>query len=115
MNFQMRMLFYYVPLASGIGMACSGPIIKIYMCSQVSPEIVSLANILGVALSILINGAIHSERTMEMFRKKIHVAGNHAYSLLYNHLSDGRKLARIAIYRICNNGGNYWEFIYVGF
>ena len=47
MNFQMRMLFYYVPLASGIGMACSGPIIKIYMCSQVSPEIVSLANILG--------------------------------------------------------------------
>ena len=70
LNFQMRALFYYVPLASGIGMACSGPVIKIYMCSQVSPEIVSLANIIGVALSVLINGAIHSERTMELFRKQ---------------------------------------------
>ena len=70
LNFQMKMLFYYVPLASGIGMACSGPAIKTYMYANVSPEIVSLANIIGVALSVLINGAIHSERTMEMFRKQ---------------------------------------------
>lgn len=70
MNFQMRALFYYVPLASGIGMACSGPVIKTYMFGQVSPETVSLANIIGVALSVLINGAIHSSRTMELFRKQ---------------------------------------------
>ena len=70
MNFQMRALFYYVPLASGIGMACSGPVIKTYMFASVSPEIVSLANIIGVALSILINGAIHSEKTMELFRRQ---------------------------------------------
>ena len=70
MGFQMRMMFYYVPLASGIGIACSKPVIKTYMFAQVSPEIVSLANILGVALSILINGAVHSERTMELFRKQ---------------------------------------------
>ena len=35
LNFQMKMLFYYVPLASGIGMACSGPVIKNYMYANV--------------------------------------------------------------------------------
>ena len=70
LNFQMHMLFYYIPLASGIGMACSGPAIKTYMYANVSPEIVSLANIIGMALSVLINGAIHSEKTMELFRKQ---------------------------------------------
>lgn len=70
LNFQMKLLFYYVPLASGIGMACSGPVIKTFMYANVSPEIVSLANVINVALTILINGTIHSPKTMEFFRKE---------------------------------------------
>ena len=70
MNWQLKCLFYYVPLAEGIGLATAWPIIKNFMYANVSPEILSLSNMIEVGLTILINSSIHSDKTMEFFRNR---------------------------------------------
>lgn len=100
LNWQMKMLFYYVPLAEGIGMATTWPIIKNFMYANVSPEILSLSNMIEVGLTILINGSIHSDKTMEFFRTR------------FNWLASVHTLCFIFISLM---GENYPELRFIGF